>query len=193
MDKICIVKLRKNMTGPAAIGQNCGRGNREGDRQPVLGSSSPAAEDRGVSGALDQNKAADGEKEVADSTVSLLLTPEQVRVLQLNTNLSGCLNGAAAKGFAAATLLDEAIVLKIAFEPLPPVRLLKVEEVIHMLRISRGCLIKIIRRGELKSYKLGRLRRIKFDDVLSYLESSQEFTNFRQRASIAKVSQSSIV
>ena len=193
MDKICIVKLRKNMTDPVALGQNCGLGNREGEGQPVSASPPPAAEDRDVSGVLDRSKTADGEKEAADGTVSLLLTPEQMRVLQLNTNLSWCFNGAAAKGLAAITLLDETIVLKIAFEQPPPVRLLKVEEVVHMLRISRGYLTKIIRRGELKSYKLGRLRRIKFDDVLSYLEGSQEFTNFRQRASIAKISQSSIV
>jgi excisionase family DNA binding protein len=193
MDKICIVKLRKNMTDPVALGQKCGRGNREGERRPVSGSPPPAAEDRDVSGVLDRSKTADGEKEAADGMVSLLLTPEQMRVLQLNTNLSWYFNGAAAKGLAAVTLLDETIVLKVAFEPPPPVRLLKVEEVVHMLRVSRGYLTKIIRRGELKSYKLGRLRRIKFDDVLSYLEGTQEFTNFRQRASIAKISQSSIV
>jgi excisionase family DNA binding protein len=193
MDKICIVKLRKNMTSPAALGRKCGQGNQEREVQPGSVSSTPAAEDRDISGVPDRNKTTDGEYRAVNSTVSLLLTPEQMRALQSNSNLSGCFSGAAAKGLAAVTLLDETIVLKFAFEPVPPVRLLKVEEVVHMLRVSRGYLTKIIRRGELKSYKLGRLRRIMFDDVLSYLEGSQEFTNIRQRASVEKISQSSIV
>jgi excisionase family DNA binding protein len=75
------------------------------------------------------------------------------------------------------------------------VRLLKTEEVVHMLRISKGYLRKIIRQGELKSYKLGRLRRVMFDDVLSYLEGSQSETgtSIRQQTSKSKLSQSGIV
>jgi excisionase family DNA binding protein len=193
MDKICIVKLRKKMTNLATLDQECGQGNRVGEGQTVPGSSFPGAENRGPRGVQDRNGMTDGEKDAADRTVSLMLTPEQMRALQSNPNLTSFLNGEPAKGFAAATHRDERIVFQFAFEPAPPVRLLKMEEVVHMLRISKGYLTKIIRQGELKSYKLGRLRRIMFDDVLSYLEGSQEFTNIRQRTSKAKISQNGIV
>jgi excisionase family DNA binding protein len=193
MDKICIVKLRKKMTNPATLGEECGQGNRAGEERILPGSSVPAAENRGMSGVHDRNGMTDREKDVADRTVSLMLTPEQMRVLQSNPNLLSFFNGAAAKGFAVAKQRDETIVFKFAFEPVPPVRLLKMEEVVHMLRISKGYLTKIIRQGELKSYKLGRLRRIMFDDVLSYLEGSQEFTKKRQRALNSKISQNGIV
>jgi excisionase family DNA binding protein len=83
-------------------------------------------------------------------------------------------------------------VFKFAFEPPPAVRLLKMREVIEMLRISKGYLRKIVRRGELKSYKIGRLRRIKFDDILSYLEDSQEVAAAGQRVS-QKISQGRVV
>ncbi|MBE0556013.1 MAG: helix-turn-helix domain-containing protein [Proteobacteria bacterium] len=136
---------------------------------------------------------AEREKDTVERTVSLMLTPEQMRALRSNPNILAVLNGAAAKGFAAATQMDETIVFQFSFEPIPPVRLLKMGEVVHMLNISTGYLRKIIRQGELKSYKFGRLRRIMFDDVLSYLESSQEFTSLRRRASKSMISQSRIV
>ena len=193
MDKICIVKLRKKMTNPAMLGQECGQGNRAGEGQPVSGPSVPAAEDRSMSGVHDRTGMAERERDAADRSVSLMLTPEQMRALQSNPNILPVLNGIAAKGAATATHMDETIVFKFSFELPPPVRLLKMGEVVHMLRISKGYLRKIIRQGELKSYKFGRLRRIMFDDVLSYLEGSQEFTNMRQRASKSMISQSRIV
>lgn len=195
MEKICIVKLRKNMTNPATLRQTCGQANQAGGGQPVSGSSVPAPDDRGMSGAHDQTVMSAKEKEAEERTVSLMLTPEQMRALQSNPNLRACFNGAGAKGLAAAKQMDDAIVFQFTFEPAPPVRLLKTEEVVHMLRISKGYLRKIIRQGELKSYKLGRLRRVMFDDVLSYLEGSQSetVTSIRQQASKSKLSQSGIV
>jgi excisionase family DNA binding protein len=192
MDKICIVKLRKKMTNPATLEEECGQGNRAGEGQTMSGLSFSGAENRGTCGVHDRNGMTDREKDAANRTVSLMLTPEQTRVLHSNPNLLSFFNGAAAKGFSAAKQRDETIVFKFAFEPVPPVRLLKMEEVVHMLRISKGYLTKIIRQGELKSYKLGRLRRIMFDDVLSYLEGSQEFTNIRQRGSKSRISQNGI-
>jgi excisionase family DNA binding protein len=193
MDKICIVKLRKKMANPTTLGHECGQGNWAGEGQTVLGSSLPAAEDRGMSEVRDRKGIAEREKDAADRMVSLMLTPEQMRVLQSNPNFHSFLNGEAAKGFAAPKQIDETIVFKFTFESAPPVRLLKMGEVVHMLRISRGYLRKIIRQGELKSYKIGRLRRIMFDDILSYLENSREFSDVRRQVAKSKTSQSRIV
>ncbi len=193
MDKICIVKLRKKMTNPAMLGQECGQGNRAVEGQPVSGPPIPVAEGPGMCGVHDRQGMAEREKDAGDRTVSLMLTPEQMRVLQSNPNILPVFNGAAAKGFATTTQMDETIVFKFSFEPTPPVRLLKMGEVVQMLNISKGYLRKIIRQGELKSYKFGRLRRIMFEDVLSYLEGSLEFTNLQGRASKSKISQSRVV
>ena len=193
MDKICIVKLRKRMTNPAMLGHECGQGNWEGKGEAVPGPSVPAAEDRGMSRVHDRMEMSERGKDTADRTVSLMLTPEQMRILQSNPNLLPVFNGAAAKGFATATHTEETIVFKFTFEPTPPVHLLKMGEVVHMLNISKSYLRKIIRQGTLKSYKIGRLRRIMFDDVLSYLEGSQEFTNLRQQVPKPRTSQNIIV
>ena len=51
---------------------------------------SPPLPKTGMWSGLLTETSTDGENKAADSTVSLLLTPGQMRVLQLNTNLSGC-------------------------------------------------------------------------------------------------------
>ena len=83
---------------------------------------------------------------------------------------------------------DEPIVIKFEFESIPPVRLLKVEEVMQMLRISKSSLNKMIREGMLKSYRFGRLRRIMLADILSYLEDHQAVTVTQPQASESKPS-----
>jgi excisionase family DNA binding protein len=129
----------------------------------------------------------------AGGTVSLMLTPEQMRVLQSDPNLLSFISGAPAKGSVGPKHREESIVFQFTFEPAPPVRMLKMSEVVQMLRISRGYLRKIIRQGELKSYKIGRLRRIMFDDILTYLERSREFIDMRQRVSKLTTTQGRIV
>jgi len=192
MDKICIVKLRKNMTNPVAPGQGGGSADRPGEGQTLLGTSVFAAENYASGGMQDRKGVAGRSENAADGMVSLMLTPDQLQLLRSNANLGSLFNGTSAKGLAAVRQSGETIVLQFTYEP-PPVRLLKVEEVVQMLRISRGYLRKIIRAGELKSYKLGRLRRIKFDDLLSYLEGSREFVNVGPRSSAAKMSHSGSV
>jgi excisionase family DNA binding protein len=192
MDKICIVKLRKKMTDPAMLRHECGQGNQPGEGQGVSGPPVPAHEDPGLCEARDRKGNTEKDNGSPDRTVSLMLTPEQMRVLQSNPSLLSFLNGAAARGSSTPLQVDETIVFKFAFEPPPPVRLLKMGEVIELLRISKGYLRKIVRQGELKSYKIGRLRRIMFDDILSYLEDSQEVAGAGQRVS-QKISQGRVV
>ena len=115
----------------------------------------------------------------AGKTVSLMLTREQDKTLRSKLGLATLLNGQAENGRHR----DEGIVIKLEFNSMPPVRLLKVEEVIRMLGISKSYLNKIIQRGALRSYKFGRLRRIMLDDLLSYLEDHQEFADTPQPAS----------
>lgn len=53
-------------------------------------------------------------------------------------------------------------------------RMLKVDEVCRMLQISKSFLMTLVREKQLKSYKIGRLRRFSLEDVLEYLARSEE-------------------
>jgi excisionase family DNA binding protein len=167
MEKICIANLRQRMAYPGHRDEVFGREKRsEEARRPTECSFA----------ASDGNGSADGKAASAeDGTVSLLLTREQMSTLRSNRRLASSLIQEHAEG--SATMLqhrDEPIVIKFEFESISPVRLLKVEEVMQMLRISKSSLNKIIREGTLKSYRFGRLRRIMLADILSYLEDHRE-------------------
>ena len=86
----------------------------------------------------------------------------------------------------------EPIVIKIQFAPIIPLRLLKSSEVVQMLRISNNYLNRIVKEGKLKSYRIGKLRRFKLDDILSYLQDNCELPDL-SRNSIDKTTQSGIL
>lgn len=174
MEKICIAKLRKRMTYAGHTPGEFGSGNLAGGERRPMGCS-PAASSG--SGSADS-----GAAHTEDRTVSLLLTQEQMDKLWSNRHLASSFRGMQTDGAAALPDRDEPVVIKFQFEPMPPVRLLKVEEVTEMLRISRSSLNKIVKEGELKSYKFGRLRRIMLGDVLSYLEDHREVAAAGSRA-----------
>lgn len=179
MEKICIAKLRKSLSYPGHPDEEFGRENRTG--QERLSSGSPF-ETHGGSGSADRSA------DVPGGTVSLLLTQEQMETLRSNRRLASSLSAERPGGFAAMQRRDESIVLKFEFDSMPPVRLLKVEEVIQMLRISKSNLSKMVRQGLLKSYKIGRLRRIMLADILSYLEDHREHAAAGPRALESKPS-----
>ncbi|MFH1026102.1 MAG: helix-turn-helix domain-containing protein [Nitrospirota bacterium] len=181
MEKICIVKLRKKMTDPIPVEGKCGQGSPAREDGMVKGLSLAATDNSGMRGVDDESAGTNGKKDNADRSISLLLNQEQMRALRSNPHMVSFLSAEPTEGLEATNHRDETMVIKFEFESIPPVQLLKVEEVIHMLRISKGYLKKLVSQGKLKSYKLGRLRRIMLDDVLSYLEDSQECTDIRQQ------------
>lgn len=177
MEKICIAKLRRDMAYPGHPDEGYGRENRTGEEQRSTGCSLTAYDGSGSAGRG---------PDAADKTVSLLLTQEQMSTLRSNRHLASSLSAEHAEGFAAMQNRNEPIVIKFEFGPEPPVRLLKVEEVIQMLRISKSHLNRIVRQGQLKSYRFGRLRRIMLADILSYIEDHREVTVSRPEASASK-------
>jgi excisionase family DNA binding protein len=188
MEKICIVKLRKKLTNPIDVDPECGQGPHAGSGALLKGLS------LANTGAFPNPEAHAGSSEdpdrvhAADGTVSLPLTRDQVRSLQANPHMASFMSTASAERIEAFGRRDEAVVIMLELPALPPIRLLKVEEVTRMLRVSRSYLNKIISQGYLKSYRLGQhgqLRRIMLEDVLAYLENSREFTDIRQQASAA--------
>lgn len=70
------------------------------------------------------------------------------------------------------------IVLKLQFmKPDYYLRLLTTEEVCEMLHISRSTLYGYARRGSLKTYRMGRGLRFRFQDVLDFLAGCKSGRN----------------
>ncbi|MCX5838561.1 MAG: helix-turn-helix domain-containing protein [Deltaproteobacteria bacterium] len=189
MEKICIVKLRKRMTNPVDVQKAWGERDVANEDRRLKGLSLAGADNRCIREIDDGSFRPDDKKDAADRTVLLMLTQDQTRALRTNPHIVSFLSTKSAEGSEALRDRDGTIVVKFEFGSIPPMRLLKVEEVIQMLRISRSYLNKLVRQGKLKSYKLGRLRRLILDDILSYLEGSRELTSMRQQDSESKIIQ----
>jgi excisionase family DNA binding protein len=189
MEKICIVHLRKKMTNPVDIKGDCAQENLANEDGMLKGLSIPVAVNRCIREIHDGSVHLDDQRDAAGRTVSLMLTQHQTRVLQSNPYIGSFLSAKPAEGCEAVKHQDQTIVVKFEFGSIPPLRLLKVKEVIQMLRISRSYLNELVRQGKLKSYKLGRLRRLMLDDILVYLEGSRELTNIRQQNSKSKMAE----
>jgi excisionase family DNA binding protein len=70
--------------------------------------------------------------------------------------------------------VDGQTFLNFNFGEADSMKLLKTKETCNMLQVSAGFLMKLVREKKLKSYKLGRLRRFSFQDVLNYLTENIE-------------------
>ncbi len=191
MEKICIVKLRKKLTNPIDVDPECGQGPNAGSGPLMKGLSlantNTLPKPEAYAGSSDDPDSI----HAVDETVSLLLTRDQIRSLQTNPRMASLMGTASAGRIEAFSSRDEAVVVMLELPALSPVRLLKVDEVTRMLRVSKGYLYKIIKQGELRSYRFGRhgrLQRIMLEDVLSYLEDNREFADIRQQASAAESS-----
>jgi excisionase family DNA binding protein len=188
MEKICIVKLRKKLTNPANAYPDHRQWHPAGPDARGNGLSLSDIRDRcrpDVTAGSSENPV---RTDAADRAVSLPLTRDQVRALQSHPCMASLRGAACAKTCAAIRRSDEAVVIQLELPALPPVRLLKPDEVTQMLRVSRSYLHRILSEGQLKSYKFGRLRRIMLDDVLSYLEAHQELAPIKQRFAQSKKS-----
>jgi excisionase family DNA binding protein len=185
MEKICIVKLRKNLTNHM---ENIYR-RRQGQIEEMgIAPLMSASEIPRTQETHDCESATDGHREATDRKLSLTLTRDQMRALQSDPRVASLLYEKAHEVSAKVGHRGEEMIIQVVLPSLPPVRLLKQDDVTRMLRVSRSYLRRILKEGKLKSYKLGRLRRVMLDDVLSYLESHQELPPITQQAAKAKAS-----
>jgi excisionase family DNA binding protein len=75
---------------------------------------------------------------------------------------------------AERTREDGRVVLRLQFmKPDYFLRLLTTEEVCEMLHVSRSSLYQYASTGELRSFRMGRSLRFRFQDVLEFLTGSQ--------------------
>ncbi|HEY3275273.1 MAG TPA: helix-turn-helix domain-containing protein [Syntrophorhabdaceae bacterium] len=154
MEKICIVKRRRRDLFPVPD-----RMEERGER--IFGLVPPSD--------------APMEKESRESgrVISMELTPEQSEAIGSRIDL--------AHGKAFVLNLERAeperghMVFSFRLSPFYGGRMLSPGEVCAMLRISRSSLAKLVKNRKIDSYRIGRLRRFLFEDVLHYLGHSREF------------------
>jgi excisionase family DNA binding protein len=72
------------------------------------------------------------------------------------------------------------IVLNFHFNNSMSLRMLRCDQVCQMLQISRSFLQKLIHENTVRSYKIGRLRRFLFEDILEFLLNKEKFAQFKE-------------
>ncbi len=170
MEKISIVKLRKHLTRPIEVtGERRQEGSGGGDSREAHRSSSLRERTGGWSGVDGGTVSGKAHNRNAQS-VTLALTEGQTRALWSNHHVKEVAEGV--QRLEGTGPGNRPVVLKLQFEAIPPLRMLRPREVAHMLGISKSLLNRLVGRGELPSYKIGRARRYMLDDIFSYLEKS---------------------
>jgi excisionase family DNA binding protein len=117
-------------------------------------------------------------KEVAgdeEQIFSIELTPQQSRVVQSMNCIKDLLSG---KHHGVKMSMEETNDGKTAFnfhfKPVYTTRMLNTRDVALMLQISNSMLYRLIKEKEIKSYKVGQLRRFLLEDVVQYLSNSMK-------------------
>jgi excisionase family DNA binding protein len=164
MEKICIVKRRKKdvelvFSGFDGVEPQSVR--EEGQTPAYTVTDVCFGTDKGMtSGAADF---------VGERRFSVELTPAQATSFQSVDWLTRL--GGAKRERAGFDVVKEKgkIVFNFNFKTVPPVALLSGKDVCRMLAVSSSFLKNLVRSEEIRSYKIGRLRRFSLDDILGYL------------------------
>ena len=156
MEKICIVKRRNNISSEL----------RKEDTYALVNNYGIHSEEDYVFEEPNENKNHD---------LSFNLTSEQSELIRSNYHIKSMVNGEANSFVLNMQKEGQGqTVFKFHFKESDTVQLLKTKEVCHILQVSSGFLMKLVKEKKLKSYKLGRLRRFSLEDILNYLTENNE-------------------
>jgi excisionase family DNA binding protein len=115
-------------------------------------------------------------KEVAgeeEQIFSIQLTPQQSEVVQSMNCIKDLLSG---KHHGVKMSMEQTTDGKTAFnfhfKPVYTTRMLNAQDVAVMLQVSKSMLYRLVKEKDLKSYKVGKLRRFLLEDVVEYLSGS---------------------
>ena len=154
MEKICIAKRRANYP-PLELH----RPERQSVVQPV--------EDVFLRAVPE-----DSAPRATERAVSMELTHEQSLMFRSGIDLAP---GRACMVYLETKRQDNRrVIFNFSLAPLYGGKMLCSKEVCSMLEVSRGFLRKMVRTGQIDSYKIGRLRRFLLEDVLHYLSNSRD-------------------
>lgn len=115
----------------------------------------------------------------SSSVISITMTKEQSDLLQQSEYIKDLLSGK--KNDPALDIKitsDGRLSLNYRFSDSLLIRMLAPNQVCQMLQVSRSFLQKLIHENKLKSYKLGRMRRFLLEDILEYLSNDADFIQF---------------
>ena len=155
MEKICIVKRRSSISN---------RSKQNRTFMPVNNSEVYGGAD------YELENIADDESD----NLSLNLTPEQSELMKSNEHLNSFADYDTKSFVLNMKKVGGQTSLNFHFGDADSMKLLKTREACRMLQVSTSFLMKLVREKKLKSYKLGRLRRFSFQDVLNYLTENIE-------------------
>ncbi|MCF6153815.1 MAG: DNA-binding protein [Candidatus Brocadia sp.] len=112
-----------------------------------------------------------------DNVLSFPLTPEQCGFVRSNNHIKSIINGTS-HGFHLDMQDYENghIIFKFCFDKVDIEKMLKTEHVCQMLQVSKSFLMKLVKEKEIRSYKMGRLRRFSLKDILEYLTEKIDHT-----------------
>ncbi len=161
MEKVCLVKRRQQYQPNDLIHSSCDSpfdlsmtafGNKTFLGQPVV-------------------------EEFDDQTghiVCITMTGEQSKMLQNSEYIKKLIEGDLTDPALNLTLNAAGqVVLRFSITE-PCLRMIRCDQVCQMLKISRSFLQKLIHDHNIKSYKIGRLRRFVMEDILDYLISHED-------------------
>ena len=165
MEKICIVKRRRRdlFAVPDLA---------EERNERILAVSVPPS-----------NLLPEKESRQSGKVISIELTPEQSEAMGSRVDLTP--GKAFVLNLEAAEPQRGHMVFSFRLAPLYGGRMLSPGEVCVMLRISRSSLAKLVKSRKMDSYRIGRLRRFLFEDVLHYLGHSKEFQENEAKPDVA--------
>jgi excisionase family DNA binding protein len=149
MEKICIVKRRRSYFTPETGG--AGGISALATADDVLSHAAPEEREREVSLELTQEQSRRIRSDVR-------LYPGKPRMVNLETRESG----------------EGRIIFHFTLSPLYGGKLLSSADVCWMLQVSRGFLARLVKNRQIDSYRIGRLRRFLFEDVIHYLGERKE-------------------
>jgi excisionase family DNA binding protein len=178
MEKICIVKRRKREPQKTddRTSSMAGFETIEAERSSVVSSSSMPESIR-----HEEREGTPPETWVHDNDqiLSFELTPEQSEIVQSNQYVKSLLNQTSGNLSLDVQQGEHGqLILNFYAQKADTVRMLKPDDVCEMLQVSKWFLMKLVREKQMRSYKMGRLRRFSLEDVLEYLTRSEEATSY---------------
>jgi excisionase family DNA binding protein len=170
MEKLCIVKRRQQYW-------------QVKDSQAMQNSQSSSLKSAGLMGNVIvgditsylRQKVVEDFNCYSGQVVSITMTQEQTHMLQKSEDMKQLLDGTIKDAaFNIKHNTDGLMLLNLRFNESPLMRMLRINQVCEILQISRSFLTRIIRDGKIRSYKVGRLRRFLWADILEYLQSNEQ-------------------
>lgn len=172
MEKFCIVKRRKQYPVPP------GEAARPfADTGPQLNNVTALSSYAGAA-AMRQDAS---RVEIApapgngEQLIRIFLSPDQCRVARENIGVKDLLGRTIGKVSLDIQEAEEGqIVFNLHLKQVFGTKTLSMKEVCDVLQASKSFVVRLVRHGKIKSYKIGRLRRFLLEDVLEYLTRGDE-------------------